>query len=502
MLAAALAVLAIVAALMPHALVGVFYDDGIYLALAKSLAEGHGYHLMYLPGAPAAVHYPFGYPAFLAVLWKLAPRFPANVTLLRMANAVLMGTFAALAVGYLAKRLGPPGWVVALVVVLSATAVPLLAVATVLFSEPLYLVLAAGACWAADAARANESPTDRRALGLALAAGLLAGGAALTRTVGIAVIGGVGLSLILARRYRLAAAALVPAVLILAPWMLWSTGHHADVDTATAANYGTYGDFLRQGGSHWLSLSSLGDLARPLSAVFLPAVPEPWRAILGLPALAMLVFGLVTLTRRAPAAGWMLWSYIPIVVMWPYGPDRFLWGILPWLAAAFAVGVHALVRPADPRVPRGARVVAIVAALIVACGFGIFQATGFARGSATSMQRGISATMDDILPWIRASTDTNSVIAGEDEALIWLYTGRRAIPSYLWRVRGRSAESMGPDTLFAYLERNGATHLVLAGIGSDAAPTIDALVAKRPGYLQLVRVWPGPLYAFRIRHGG
>jgi len=33
------------------------------------------------------------------------------------------------------------------------TAVPLLAVATVLFSEPLFLVLLVGACWAADAAR-------------------------------------------------------------------------------------------------------------------------------------------------------------------------------------------------------------------------------------------------------------------------------------------------------------------------------------------------------------
>ncbi len=54
-------------------------SDGIYLALAKSLAEGHGYHLLYLPGAPGGVHYPFGYPAFLAALWKLWPSFPANV---------------------------------------------------------------------------------------------------------------------------------------------------------------------------------------------------------------------------------------------------------------------------------------------------------------------------------------------------------------------------------------------------------------------------------------
>ncbi len=60
-------------------LVGVFYDDGIYLALGRSLAEGHGYRLLYLPGAPGAVHYPFLYPLLLAALSKLAPAFPADV---------------------------------------------------------------------------------------------------------------------------------------------------------------------------------------------------------------------------------------------------------------------------------------------------------------------------------------------------------------------------------------------------------------------------------------
>ena len=49
-------------------------------------------------------------------------------------------------------------------------------------------------------------------------------------------------------------------------------------------------------------------------------------------------------------------------------------------------------------------------------------------------------------------------------------------------------------------EPAGATHLILTGPNSDAAPTIDALMA-RPGYLELVRVWPGQLLAFRIHRG-
>ena len=60
------------------------------------------------------------------------------------------------------------------------------------------------------------------------------------------------------------------------------------------------------------------------------------------------------------------------------------------------------------------------------------------------------------------------------------------------------AESLGPDTLRAYLERTGATHLVLTGPGSDAAVTINDLLGRAPGYLRLEYVWPGSILAFRV----
>ncbi|MDO8665355.1 MAG: hypothetical protein Q7J79_01995, partial [Gemmatimonadales bacterium] len=145
---------------MPHALAGVFYDDGVYLALARSLAEGHGYRLLYLPGAPVSIHYPPLYPLFLAALWKLAPAFPANVQVFRAANAVLVGVFVALATAYLGKRVAGRRSLGALLIAASATAIPMVAVATVLFTEPLFLVLAALACWAADATREADGTRE------------------------------------------------------------------------------------------------------------------------------------------------------------------------------------------------------------------------------------------------------------------------------------------------------------------------------------------------------
>ena len=335
-MAAGLAVAAVVALNLAASLVGVFYDDGIYLALAKSLAEGHGYRLLYLPGAPGAVHYPFLYPAFLAALWRIVPAFPANVALFKAANAALLGVFAALLVLYLRPRMAQSSWRLSLFVVAVATALPLVTVATVLFAEPLFLVLFVAACWTADAARA--APARRSAWGLAAAAGLLAGAAALTRSVGVAVMLGVIASLLFARRPRAALVAALGGALCLAPWLAWAARHHGDADPILASNYGTYGDLLAQAG-WWLSPASLGDLLNPLGAVALAPFGGWLRFYLGVPALLLLIAGFAPLVRRANALGWSLIAYLVIVCAWPYGPDRFLWAVWPFLALAFAAGI-------------------------------------------------------------------------------------------------------------------------------------------------------------------
>ena len=477
----------------PHALVGVFYDDGVYAALAKSLATGHGYHLLYLPGTPGAVHYPILYPAFLAALWLLAPSFPANAPLMAAANAVLMAAFAGILAAYLARLVPGRPWIAAVATLIAVLSVPLVAVTTMLFSEPLFLVLAALACWCADWAAEREG----RALGPAALAGALAGLTMLTRSIGLAVVVGVGVALWRARRRAAAAVACGAALVVVAPWLAWSAAHGGDVEPVLVANYGTYGALLKQSGLGWIGAGSLVGFVRPLGALALPPGPAIARLAAGLLLLGALVLGVRALLRRAPAAGWMLLAYLVIVALWPYAPDRFVWAALPWLLCAFAAGVHDAVTRSGAHAVwwRGA---GIAAAVLVGLGMVPRQAIGLAHGDATRTARGISATFAQVLPWIRTATDTSAVVASEDEALIWLYTGRRAVPSYLWRVRGREAESFGPDTLRAFLRRSGATHLVLTGLASDAAPTIDALLAREPGFLHLVRVWPGPIMAFAV----
>ncbi len=496
--AAGLVAAAVAAALMPRALVGVFYDDGIYTALARSLVEGHGYRLLYLPGAPAAVHYPPLYPAFLAVLWRLWPSFPDNVVLFRAANAVLLGLFAGGLAGLLVRRRALPPAAAALVVLVGATAVPLLSVVTVLFAEPLFLVLAVGAWWLADEAAAAQG---RRALLLAAAAGACAGLAGLTRSIGVAVAAGVVAALFLGRRRREALAAAAVAALSLAPWAVWTAVHRSEVETVLAAGYGTYGDLLHQAGWRWLSPELLRDVLRPLGYVAFATLRPAWHPLVGLPALAVLGVGGVVLTRRAPALGWSLAAYLFIVLLWPYAPDRFLWAILPVLVVALVLGAVATWKAGAPHADwrRWALRALVVAGTVPAVvGFGGYQYAGFVKRWPTSTQRGISESFERIVPWVRSATPDSAVIAGEDEALWWLYTGRRAVPSYLWRLRGRSAVSFGPDSVRAFFDRSHVTHVIVTGPRSDAAPTLDDLRALNPGYLQAVAAWKGPMVAYAV----
>jgi hypothetical protein len=489
-------VFGVVGSQITPALAGVFYDDGIYLALAKALREGEGYRLAYLPGSPPGVHYPFGYPAFLALLWSFGPEFPATVSFFKWVNAAVFAAACGLLTWHLSARgrLPPAGAVVA--VVLPAVSVPVVALATVLFAEPLFLLLLVCACIAASASVAAEG---RRGWALAAAAGLLAGLAVLTRSIGVAVIGGTLLALLMARKRGPALLSAAIAAALVAPWVAWTVAHGSSIDPLIATNYGTYGVYAGQAGIGWLSAGSLLELLQPLGAVSLP----PFAAAAALAAavsLPLLAWGLVCLARRLPALGLTLLVYMAITAVWPYEPSRFVWAVLPLAGAAFAMGLHDCHQRLTSR--PALRLAVLAVAVVIGAGTALRAVTGHLRGAATATQLGISATMASVIDWAREATDPGDVIASEDEAMLWLYAGRKAVPNFLWKVTGRGGVSLGPDSLRAWLDRSGANWLVLTGPGSDAAADVDALLGRDPGYLRLVRMWPGRVMAFAVARGG
>jgi hypothetical protein len=52
---------------------GVWHDDGAYVLLGQSLAEGEGLRYFHVAGSPPDAKFPPLYPLVLALLWKIAP---------------------------------------------------------------------------------------------------------------------------------------------------------------------------------------------------------------------------------------------------------------------------------------------------------------------------------------------------------------------------------------------------------------------------------------------
>jgi hypothetical protein len=201
-LLARLAVVAWAGERFPPAHDGVRYD-----ALAARLAAGSGYTWLWPDGTVTVVaHYPVGYPAFLALAYRVLGH---SVVTAGIANA-LVGALAALAVHRMVLAVGTPR--AALGAGLAVALHPGLFLYTPgLMTEGATAALVTVAAWLAVAARtARSSPVRLVVLGLVLgAAGLVR-----PQTLLLAPVFGA-----MAARWRGAAVCVAVAALACAPWV-------------------------------------------------------------------------------------------------------------------------------------------------------------------------------------------------------------------------------------------------------------------------------------------
>ena len=480
-------------ATLNQALVGVFYDDGLYAGLATALASGLGYVHPNLPGMPppAAVHYPPLYPVVLAPFFGLMSVGGAALAG-KVLNALFGATTAALIVWHATRTeiLGPGlrRWVPAAVVFGAAVAIPVLATQSVLFAEPLFSVLLAVAIIAADR---EFSPW------IAGTAGALA---LLTRSIGVTIVVG-ALCFLLARRggaggaqRRRLVIVLVLPLLAAVAWGLWVTTHARFIDPALALGYGNYSAHLRQAGLSAIAVN-VPDMSRPLEALVFGWIPVRWLYdIIATIALGVGLYGLVAVSRRS-AIGLALVCYFLVLAIWPHPPDRFLWAVLPWLGLVWVAGMLEIWR----RWPRARRAVGFLAAL-VAGGYLQYEVRGFAGWWWEAQARAISANFAELLPVV-GNLPADAVVATDDEALVWLYTRRHAVPLYLESYRGRDLIRPTPAEHRAYLERMAVTHVLLASATSPSAIELRALLGAYPSWLTGIYRWSDGRWLFAVNRG-
>jgi hypothetical protein len=410
--------------------VGALRDDSMYLELAKALATGRGYHWLNLPGAPAATHFPPGYPAVLALLWKMAPGFPANVVLFKLANT-LFATLSALCVARFVRRRFEMGEVAASLFAIAAIlAVPMLTLATQVMSEPLFLLALVTTLLVAE--DVIDDP-DARWLRL-VSLGLLAGATTLVRTNGIALLPAVVLVLCFRRRFRHAALFALVMIATLLPWQLWVAAHADLVPAPMRGNYGSYaallGDAVRMRGIAFLgavAARTSREIAMMLQYVVAPGAAVPVRVMALVLATALASLGVRPLWRRAPVTALCLLVYSTIVVFWPYTPARFIWCVWPFLLLLPTLGARELFAWV-PRLPstRITRLGALVGAGMLAFGYVTFNVVSFGNGSWSAS--GYAERLRPLLVYVATKTPRDAVVATEAENTVYLYTGRQTVP--------------------------------------------------------------------------
>ena len=425
-LVAAIATLAAIAAIEPWP-VGVFQDDGVYAVLAKSLATGEGYRYLNIPGSPAATHYPPGYPAFLAVLWKAYPQFPQNVTLFKFANAALLGAAAAGFYALATHRLRLSPWQGAAGVVAFTACAPVILLTVMVLSEPLFLALLAPALLASE--RSATSGDARDAVLAALAGVALS----MVRTIGILVVPATLMVLLWRRRWRAAALLALTAAVTMLPWQLWVAAHASEVPDVFLGKYGSYlgwlTDAVAREGIAFLrdvAVANAKSLAgQGWATTATEGLPLALRALVTLALSLFFVLGLAALGRRAPVVALFAVSYLAVVMVWPFSPARFTWGVWPVVGLAYAMAAVAVANW-PLRLPRAAAGAALA---LLAIGYARYNWLSASGGWWTQLQRGVADRARPLAAWVSANTDSATVVATDDDVLIYLYTGRRAIPN-------------------------------------------------------------------------
>ena len=417
-------------------LVGAFNDDGAYVMLGKSLADGTGYHLTYLVGAPVAVKYPPGLPALLAIPWALGGTLAAVRATVGILNPIACGVAAAV-IWWIGRRdlaLSPGPLAVAalgpffLDQAIQYYSIPL--------AEPYFLL-----GWAAAvplAATATRIPG-------AVALGLVLATTALFRSAGLILIPACLAALALRRvPWRVVAAGAAAAI---APLIAWSVVHGrlvAEGPLSSSPDEVSYWSWIPVGPAQLPAylLHTLWNNGRTYLSELSGALAGPVVVghVLVLGTLVAAAVGAAWSWRRAPAVALTAAASLAVVLVWPFAQDRLLLPVIPFmgLLAAFAIEKGA------KRLPKRLRLAAPLGLAVAALIVGLRQGE-LRRAAAASFVQGRTPAPRDasvffalavnsrhiatLSEWIRTHTTPQDRLLVDFPAGTYLYSGRVTAPA-------------------------------------------------------------------------
>lgn len=423
--------------------IGVGYDDGHYVALARALAQGKGYSQAYVPGNPPESQYPPGYPLLLSLVWLVAPDFPGNAVGFKVVSAAAALVFAALVYGWMRWR--KENTFLAVSAILLTLFNPLIfGLATSAYSEMGFGACTVLALWTIEWYDSLDKAEWR---GL-LAATVAIAAAFYVRTFGLALVGA-GVLYLLAQSHRPKAFALGAASLIVvAPWFVRNAFLPGD-------GYGYSQQFLLRSMEQpeLGTISGLELIVRvvlnlrayllaglpgaimpsqvPLTFVNLDSGLRVGSPFLGSDlVLAVLVVGalLSQMAFRRALADYYVAIYLGIGLLWPWEPTRFLVPLIPLLYTSLGSFGAELVKGMGkyPSTWRLTQYVS-VGALGVFLAANVWTLFTFAMSTRLQVEPPEWSARQQLFDWLKAKTPEDALLAAMNDTQVYLYSGRAVV---------------------------------------------------------------------------
>jgi 4-amino-4-deoxy-L-arabinose transferase-like glycosyltransferase len=435
-------------------------DDIEYVSLGQSLRQG-GYNEIWRIDAPVHSQYPPGYPALISV-WGLA--FGDSYASLAVMNALL--STLALFLGYsLVQRRFNEGVALTSLAVLAVN--PLLVkTGGMVGSEPAFML--ASMLVLSFAQRAKLKTRD---VAIAIAAAVFA---ALSRSIGVILIGALALHWLGQRRWKALLVLAVASLVTVGAWLAWTA---MAPEQYTGSSY--IADLRSVGGQSGADGPSV--VTRVLRrAVYYatdavpftmaqPSIPNTLiDNIVGVlilwPSVAVGTFAFAR--RWRPAATYMVLTGL-LLLAWPWGNERFILPLMPLLVPALIIGAITIIKRF------GTRAATVFAGIIVIT-LWVSAATSSARRLPVAFScRAGDFTRDlncvgrdqagyfEAVRYINEHTPRDAVVLAAKSGALYHYTGRKVV-SY------RDAQAQGPEGFRPYLDRLGADWIVVTSMSGES----------------------------------
>jgi hypothetical protein len=449
--------------------VGLFVDDAWYVVLAQSLATGQGYSLPNSPSVNILPLYPPAFPFLLSLIYRIAPSFPDNVYAFKLVSVIAM-----LLVGILAyrhfQRVRELPWFVAMALTLATALSPLLVfmATSTLMSECFFTLIFLLVIVLTE--RSAQAGASAKGLQLAALAGTVAAIAFLTRSIGVALLLAGFLYFLKEKLVRSAVVFSVVAVLLVAPWMLYTRAHaptpaqqkeqgghivlpYAQQFWQRRAGFTTSGTVTAADLPERV-LNNLTDIAgrdvlRVIAAPLFEALRDPYAEAqsekvraggsgapvwLSFVLSLLLVAGFIAAVReRLTMAELAVPFSLGITLLWPWETVRFVLPLIPFLVYYFLLGVRTLAGLALKDRAAQWKIVTVIAGLLIAINlYANLNYIAKASSASTLERPQWLLTFDEaeaMFKWTKDNTKAEGVLATANPPLAYLYTGRKTVAS-------------------------------------------------------------------------